>query len=69
MEFKEEWVPQLITQFGWLLQIKSAQELESGSICMCSGINWWKFCKDGRASKCVPLLWFCLLSPKIKIWD
>ena len=52
--FKVECVPQLTTKLGWLVKIKSIQELELGSMCVGSDISWSKLCNDVRASKCVP---------------
>ena len=52
--FKVECVPQLTTKLGWLVKIKSIQELELDSMCVGSDISWSKLCNDVRASKCVP---------------
>ena len=40
--------------FGWSVKTKSIQELEWVGRYVGSDISWWKFCKDGSASKCVP---------------
>ena len=39
---------------GWLVKIKSIQELELDSMCVGSNRSWSKLCNDVRASKCVP---------------
>ena len=54
MESKEEYVPHLTNKFGWSVKTKSIQELEWVGRYVGSDISWWKFCKDGSASKCVP---------------
>ena len=43
---------------GGLVKTKSIQELERGSMCVRSEINWSMLCKDVRASKCVVLSLF-----------
>ena len=54
MTFTIECVPQLTTKLGWLVKIKSIQQLEWDNICLGSDISWLKLCKDVRVSKCVP---------------
>ena len=40
LEWREEWIPDSITMFGWDVKIRSIREEEFGNICVGSLIIW-----------------------------